>query len=93
MFECSTELLTPRESSTISIERPLLSKVKIEPGLNTIYELNDDSYVDVKFLKSERKVQSSLSPQVVRKETTPLVSPSRNPGQSKVLASPVVRLH
>jgi hypothetical protein len=71
MFECSTELLTPRESSTISIERPLLSKVKIEPGLNTIYELtqlSDDSDGDVEVLKSESEVRPSLSTEAVRKE-------------------------
>ena len=92
MLECSTELLTPKESSTVSIERPVLSRVKIEPGLKTIYELSDDSDGDVEVLRSESKVQSSLSPQIVRKETTPLVSPSRNPGQSKVVSSPVVSI-
>ena len=60
MLECSTELLTPRESSTVSIERPVLSKVKIEPGLHTIYELSDDSDGDVEVLKSESQVQPSL---------------------------------
>jgi hypothetical protein len=92
MLECSTELLTPKESSTVSIKRPMLSRVKIEPSLNTIYELSDDSDGDVEFLKPERKVQASLSPQVVRKETTPHVSPSRNLGQSKVVASHVVSI-
>ena len=60
IFECSTELLTPKESSTVSIERPVLSKVKIEPGLNTIFELSDDSDGDVEFLKSASRVQASL---------------------------------
>ena len=80
MFDCSTELLTPKESSTVSIERPVLSRVKIEPGLNTIYELSDDSDGDVEFFKLERKVPASLSPQVVRNKTSPPVSPSRNLG-------------
>jgi hypothetical protein len=88
----SGPLLTPRESSTVSIERPVLSKVKIEPGLKTIYKLSDDSDGDVEFLKSESEVQPLLSTEVVRKETTPHVSPSRNPGQSKVVASPVVSI-
>ena len=55
-FMCSTKLLTTRESSTVSIERPLLSRVKIEPGLKTIYELNDDSDGDVEVLRSEIKI-------------------------------------
>jgi hypothetical protein len=62
MLECSTELLTPRESSTVSVERPMLSKVKIEPSLQTIYELSDDSDGDVEVLKSESPVQPSLTP-------------------------------
>ena len=92
MFECSTELLTPRESSTISIERSVLSKVKIELGLNTIYELRDDFDGDVEVLKSKSPVQPSLTPEVVRKETTPPISPSRHPGQAKVVASPTVNI-
>jgi hypothetical protein len=92
MFECSTELLTPRESSTVSIERPLLSKVKIEPGLNTIYELSDNSDGDVEVLKSESPVQPSLTLESVRKETTPPVSPCRHPGQAKVVANPTVSI-
>ena len=92
MLECSTEFLTPRESSTVSVERHVLSKVKIEPGLNTIHELSDDSDGNVEFLKSERKVQASLSPQVAPKETIPPLSPSHNPGQAKVVARPVVSI-
>ena len=92
MLECLIELLTPRESSTISIERPLLSKVKIEPGLNTIYELSDDSNGDVEVLKLECEVQPSLTPEAVCKETTLHVSPSCNLGQSKVVASHVVSI-
>ena len=92
MFECSIELLTPKEFSTVSIEKPMLSKVKIDPGLTTIHELSDDSNGDVEFLKSERKVQASLSPQVAPKETTPPLSPSRNPGQAKVVARPTVSI-
>ena len=52
MFECSTELLTARESSTVSTKRPVLARVKVEPGLNTIHELSDDSDGDVEFIKS-----------------------------------------
>jgi hypothetical protein len=92
MFECSIEVLTPKESSTVSIERYVLSKVKIEPDLNTIYELNDDSDGDVEILKLESEVQPSISTEAVRKETTPPVSPSRHPVQSKVVASPVVNI-
>jgi hypothetical protein len=92
MFECSTKFLTPRESSTISIERSVLSKVKIELGLNTIYELRDDFDGDVEVLKSKSPVQPSLTPEVVRKETTPPISPSRHPGQAKVVASPTVNI-
>ena len=55
MLECSTELLAPKESSTVSIKRPVLSRVKIEPGLKTIYELSDDSDGDVEVLRSETK--------------------------------------
>jgi hypothetical protein len=70
----------------------VLSKVKIEPRLNTIYELSDDSDGNVEVLKAESEVQPSLTQEAVRKETTPLVSPSRNPSQSKVVASPVVSI-
>jgi hypothetical protein len=92
VLDCSTELLTPRESSTVSIERPVLSRVKIEPGLITIYELSDDSDSEVEVLRSESKVQVAMFPEVVRKETTPPVSPSRNLAQSKVVTSPVVSI-
>ena len=92
MLECSTELLTPKESYTVSIERPVLSRVKIEPNLNTIYELSDDSDGDVKVLKLKSLVQPSLIPKVVRKETTPHISPSQNHNQSKVVASLVVSI-
>jgi len=92
MLECSTELLTPRESSTVSVERPMLSKVKIEPSLQTIYELSDDSDGDVEVLKSESPVQPSLTPEAVRKETTPHVSPSRHLDQAKVVASPALSI-
>ena len=61
VFECSAELLTTKESSTVSIERQLLFKVKIEPGL-TIYELSDESDGDVEVLRSESKIQTSLLP-------------------------------
>ena len=86
VFECSTELLTPKESSIVSIERPLLARVKVEPGLTTIHELSDDSDGDVEFLKSETIIQTSLSPEVICNETTPHVSPSRNPNQPKVVS-------
>ena len=92
VLECSIELLTTRESSTISIERPLLSRVKIEPGLKTIYELSDDSDGDVEVLRSESKIQTTFSPEVVLNATTPPVSPSRNPSQSKVVASPIASI-
>jgi len=92
MLECSIELLTPRESSTVRVERHVLSKVKIEPILKTIYKLSDDFDADVEVLKAENEMQPSLSIEAVCKETTPLASPSRNPGQSKVVASPVVNI-
>ena len=92
MLECSTEIVTPRESSTIRIERPLLSKGKIEPGRNTIYELSDDSNGDAEVLKSESKIQPSMIPEAICKETTPHVRPSCNPGESKVVASHVVSI-
>jgi hypothetical protein len=79
-LNCSTELLTPRESSTVSIEKPVLFRVKIEPGLNTIFELNDDSDSEVEVLRSENKLQVALSPEVVRKETTLPINHSRNLG-------------
>ena len=42
----STKLLTPRTSSIVSVKALVLSKVKIEPCLETIFELRDDSYSD-----------------------------------------------
>jgi hypothetical protein len=92
MLECLTELLTPKKSYIVSIERPVLSRVKIEPSLNTIYELSDDSDDDVEVLKVESELQPSLSTEAVCKETTPPASPSRNHGQSKVVASHVVSI-
>lgn len=41
LMDASTELLTSRESSMSSVQTPSLRKVKIEPGLRTIYELRD----------------------------------------------------
>ena len=92
-LECSTELLTTTESSTVSIKRPLLSRVKIELGIKTIYELSDDSDGDVEVLRSESKIQTSLSPEIFHKETTPHVIPSCNPSQAKVVASHVVSIN
>ena len=92
VLKCSNELLTTRESSTVSIERPVLSRVKTEPGLKTIYELSDDSDGNVDVLRSENKVQDLLSPEVVLKETTPQVRLPCNPTQSKVVAKFVVSI-
>ena len=36
VLECLTKFLTTRESSIVSIERSVLSRVKIEPGLKKI---------------------------------------------------------
>ena len=55
-------------------------------------KLSDDSDGDVDILRSESKVQASMSPEVVCKETTPPVSPPRSPGQSKVVTKPVVSI-
>ena len=33
VLDGSTELLTPKESSTVSVERLVMSRVRIEPGL------------------------------------------------------------
>jgi hypothetical protein len=68
----------------------VLSRVKIESGLNTIYELSDDSDSEVEVLRSESKFQATLSLEIVRKETTLHVNPSFNLGQSKVVANPIV---
>ena len=76
VLDGSTEILTSKESSTISIEGPLLSRVKIEPGLETIYELSDDSNSEVEVIRSESKVQPKQAPQVHCNETAPLVDPS-----------------
>ena len=86
-LECSTEHLTTKKSSTVSIERPLMFRVKIEPSPKTIYELSDDSDGDVEVLRLDSKIQISLSPQIFCKETTPPVGPSRDPSQAKVVAS------
>ena len=70
----------------------MLAGVKVEPGLNTIHELSDDSDGDVEFIKSESKIQASLSLQVVCKETTPHVHLSCNHGQCKVVTNHVVNM-
>ena len=92
VLDGSTELLTPKESSTVSIERTMLSKFKIEPDLETIYELSDDSDNEVEILRAESKVQAAHSPEVVRKETTQHISVSLTPSESKVGATPVVSI-
>ena len=43
LLAASTEVPSPPQSSTASIQTPLFSRVKVEPGLETIYELSDDS--------------------------------------------------
>jgi hypothetical protein len=42
LMGASTELLTPRESSTCTVQTTMPGRVKIEPSLETIYELSDD---------------------------------------------------
>lgn len=43
LLGASIEVLTPQESSTCIIKTPLLARVKMEPGLQTILEFIDDS--------------------------------------------------
>lgn len=43
LLGASTEVLTARESSTSTIHTPVRSLVKLEPGLEIIHELSDDS--------------------------------------------------
>ena len=57
-----TELLTSWKLSTVCIEIPELSKVKVEPGLDTIYELSDDTKNEVELTRHVRKVERALSP-------------------------------
>ena len=92
VLDGSTEILTPKESSTVSIERPVLSRVKIEPGLETIYELSVDSDSEVEVSQLESKVQPEQAPQVHCKEIAPPVDPSPTLDQSKVGGSPVVSI-
>ena len=57
----STELLTPRSSTTVCINSdPPLRKVKTEPGLQTIFELSDSD--------SENVLETTVLPEV--KDTT-----------------------
>ncbi len=42
LIGASTELLMPKESSTCTMQTTLLVCVKVEPGLETIFELSDD---------------------------------------------------
>src|SRR5579875_2031106 len=41
--DSSAAVFTTRTSSTVCLETPLPAKVKLEPGLHTIYELSDES--------------------------------------------------
>lgn len=47
LLAASTEVVTPRELSTVSIHAPIVFRVKVEPGLNRIYELSDDTDNDM----------------------------------------------
>src|ERR1700738_138167 len=85
VLDASTELLTSRESSTVCIETPVLSKVKVEPGLDTIHELSDDTENEVELLRPVRKVDRALSPQATRREATLPVSPSRTSTPSNIV--------
>ena len=92
MLDGSTELLTPKEPSIVSIERPLLCRVQTKPGLETIHKLNDDSDSEVEILRLKSKFQVAQSPEVVCKETIRPVIVYPTPGESKVGASPVVSI-
>lgn len=67
LLAASTDVLTPPQSSTASIRPPSLSKVKVEPRLETIYELSDDSADD------EVPISTATVPKSVRPQTTPPV--------------------
>lgn len=43
LLDASTDVITTRESSTTSIQMPILRPVKIEPGVHTIHEQSVDS--------------------------------------------------
>ena len=89
VLDASTELLPSRESSTVCIETPVFSKVKVEPGLDTIHELSDDTENEVELLRPVRKVDRALSPQATRREATLRVSPSRTSTPSNIVPKPV----
>ena len=87
LLGATTELLTPRSSTTVCIEfEPLLGKVKTEPGLQTIYELSDDS-------NSKNVEVTTPIPQSIEK-TKPIALEIREevvvPMKSSILSTPVV---
>ena len=53
----STELLTPRVSSTSTMSLPVPPKIKVEPGLPDITILSDDSEDDLPSLVPSTKMQ------------------------------------
>lgn len=71
----STKLLKPKESSTSTVQATFPSRVKVEPSLETIYELSND------------KLQENIEPKLSRPHTDTVIpqpSASKCPSISRV---------
>jgi len=81
LLNASTDVLTPRESSTISVPTPMVSRIKVESGLHTIYQLSDDSdneTVRIPQGPDHSSAKSPLPSTVKHQESTPDVIQSRS---------------
>ena len=89
-MNASTVLLTPRNSSTLCTEAPLLSRVKIEPGLRVSIDLSDSSDDEGRpshpSIRSSAKRPSPSSSQDSRR-TTPFLIPSQTRKLISILPS------
>ena len=63
----------------------MLSKVKVEHGLDTIHELSDDTEYEVELLRPVRLVNRALSPEATRREATLPVNSSRTSTPSNIV--------
>ena len=89
-MNASTVLLTPRSSSTLCTEVPLLYRVKIEPGVRVSIDLSDSSDDEgrpsLPPIRSSAKRPSPSSSQDSHR-TTPLIIPSQSTKLKNILPS------
>lgn len=95
LLDASTKVLTPQLTSTASIQTPILSRVKVEPGLEMIYELSDDFGDDASLickLHLHCSYNSSSALQILDQKSSSVSRPSGAQQSPTFVASSLVIL-